>query len=97
MMEIPDLYFWEAEVNPHKLPLFRAMGRRPEVGKAVYIAQRDLNAAVKVKEGAKVAKPADPVREGYVFGGWLLNGEAYDSSGIMNVSDKPHKGVRDEK
>ena len=36
------------------------------------------NAAVKVKEGAKVAKPADPVREGYVFGGWLLNGEAYD-------------------
>ena len=31
-----------------------------------------------VKEGEKAEKPADPVREGYIFGGWQLNGEAYN-------------------
>ena len=36
------------------------------------------DASVEVKEGAKVAKPVDPEREGYVFDGWMLGGEAYD-------------------
>ncbi len=31
-----------------------------------------------VKEGEKAEKPADPVREGYIFGGWTFNGEAYN-------------------
>lgn len=28
--------------------------------------------------GFKATKPTDPVRSGYVFGGWLLNGSKYD-------------------
>ena len=35
---------------------------------------------VEVEEGEIVSKPADPTREGYTFGGWLLDGEAYDFS-----------------
>lgn len=33
---------------------------------------------VKVKKGAKVAKPADPTREGYTFEEWQLDGEEFD-------------------
>lgn len=31
-----------------------------------------------VSEGGKIARPSDPVRAGYTFGGWLLNGNLYD-------------------
>lgn len=31
-----------------------------------------------VEKGNKVAKPIDPVKEGYTFEGWTLNGEVYD-------------------
>ena len=33
---------------------------------------------VKVVEGEKASKPADPVKEGYVFLGWYVGSEAYD-------------------
>ena len=33
---------------------------------------------VKVVEGEKASKPADPVKEGYVFLGWFVGEEAYD-------------------
>ncbi|MBR2577438.1 MAG: Ig-like domain-containing protein [Erysipelotrichaceae bacterium] len=36
--------------------------------------------AVAVSDGSKVAKPADPVKEGYDFLEWQLNGETYDFS-----------------
>ena len=34
--------------------------------------------SVKVKDGEKLAKPSDPAKDGYVFGGWTYNGSAYD-------------------
>lgn len=33
---------------------------------------------IEVTEGKKVDKPQDPIREGYLFVGWLLNDEVYD-------------------
>lgn len=38
---------------------------------------------VTVKYGEKVAKPADPTKEGYVFNGWKLNGQAYDFNAVV--------------
>ncbi|UTX51911.1 InlB B-repeat-containing protein [Leucobacter aridicollis] len=35
---------------------------------------------VTVADGKAVAKPADPVRDGYTFTGWTLNGAVYDFS-----------------
>ena len=48
---------------------------------------------VKVKAGEKVAKPADPVKEGYVFKGWFLNGNTstpydFDSPVTSNITIK---------
>ena len=34
--------------------------------------------------GEKVQKPADPIRDGYTFAGWLLDGEAYDFGAAVN-------------
>lgn len=44
-MKIGELYFWELEPSPHKLPLFCAMKRRPDVGSVFYVADQDLGEA----------------------------------------------------
>ena len=36
-----------------------------------------------VKKGNKVAKPIDPLKDGYTFEGWILNGEIYDFEKII--------------
>lgn len=45
MMEkiiFPEIYFWEPELSPHKVPLFNQLTTDERVGKAVYIAERPL-------------------------------------------------------
>ena len=37
-----------------------------------------------VTEGSKVSMPSTPKRDGYNFGGWLLNGSAYDFNSSVN-------------
>ena len=36
----------------------------------------------KVKDGEKAVKPADPVKEGYVFKGWFVGEEEYDFGAV---------------
>ena len=38
---------------------------------------------IKVAEGSKLEKPSDPVKVGYTFMGWTLNGSAYDFDTIL--------------
>jgi len=37
-----------------------------------------------ITEGGKASRPSDPTRSGYNFGGWLLNGSAYDFNSTVN-------------
>ena len=39
---------------------------------------------VKVKEGEKVVKPSDPVKEGYEFTGWYVGEEVYNFESAVN-------------
>ncbi len=39
-----------------------------------------------IKEGETATKPKDPVREGYTFTGWTLNGETYDFNSPVTAS-----------
>ena len=42
--------------------------------------------AQKIQKGTKATKPAnDPTKKNYVFGGWTLNGNAYDFSTAVNA------------
>ena len=58
--------------------------------KAVYTVTFDSNGgsavdSVKVDSGKSVAKPADPTREGYIFGEWQLYGKPYEfTAGVMS-------------
>ena len=41
-----------------------------------------------VVAGSKLEKPSDPVRTGYTFTGWTLNGSAYDFNKVVNSNIK---------
>jgi len=58
--------------------------------KAIYVVTFDSNngsaiSEQNVEEGKNAIKPQDPVREGYIFIEWLLNGKSYN---FNNVVDK---------
>ena len=42
-------------------------------------------ASQKVKEGEKATKPADPVKEGFVFKGWFVNDTLYDFNSAVTA------------
>ena len=59
-----------------------------------YVVSFDLNGGtgngnnVNVVAGSKLEKPSDPVRTGYTFTGWTLNGSAYDFNKVVNSNIK---------
>lgn len=59
-----------------------------------YVVSFDLNGGtgngnnVNVVSGSKLEKPSDPVRTGYTFTGWTLNGSAYDFNKVVNSNIK---------
>ena len=60
-----------------------------EIKKNNYIVTFNSNGGSSVSlqnviEGSKVSKPTDPIRSGYNFAGWLLNGSAYDFNSAVN-------------
>ena len=44
-------------------------------------------APVKVEDGGKVARPTDPVRDGYEFVGWIIDGETWSFVGYVVTED----------
>lgn len=59
-----DVYFWEPEVSPHKIPLFRAVNRSPLFGKAYYVAQCELSGD-RVRQGwSDNAQPSELIEIG---------------------------------
>ena len=55
----------------------------PVVDEKTYIVKFNTDggskvADLKVVEGKTVTKPANPIKEGYTFAGWYLNGKQYD-------------------
>jgi len=60
-----------------------------ENAKAKYTVTFDSNGGSAVSsqtitEGSKASQPSNPTRTGYNFGGWLLNGSAYDFNSAVN-------------
>lgn len=60
-----------------------------EIVKKKYTVSFDSNGGSAVSsqtivEGNKVAKPSDPIKEGYNFAGWTLNGSNYNFSSSVN-------------
>ena len=51
-----------------------------------FVVEGQENVVVKVAAGAKVEKPADPVKEGYKFVGWFAGDEAYDFEAAVNAA-----------
>ncbi|WP_164938303.1 glycosyltransferase family 4 protein [Bradyrhizobium guangzhouense] len=49
-----SVYFWEPELSPHKLPLFKELLDHPRISHATYIAEADLNTTRK-REGWQVS------------------------------------------
>ena len=43
--------------------------------------------SVKVKKGEKIAKPSDPIKEGYKFNGWYFNDEEWSFIGYIVTDD----------
>ena len=51
-----------------------------------FVVEGQENVVVKVAAGEKVAKPEDPVKEGYKFVGWFAGDEAYDFEAAVNAA-----------
>ena len=44
---------------------------------------------LKVKENSKITEPTKPIKHGFIFSGWYLNGALYDFT--KNISEKDTK------
>lgn len=53
-----DVYLWEPEISPHKLPLFRQLLSEPRISSATYIAESELHAHRKL-EGWQIDQSED--------------------------------------
>ena len=60
-----------------------------EKEKAIYVVAFNSNSGStiseqNIEEGMSATKPQDPVRNGYIFIEWLLNGESYDFNSVID-------------
>ena len=57
--------------------------------KAIYVVAFNSNSGStiseqNIEEGMSATKPQDPIRDGYIFIEWLLNGESYDFNNVID-------------
>ena len=53
-----------------------------------FISNNEVYVKLKVKHNTRVEEPKEPVREGYVFGGWYLNDEEFNFNSLINSDVK---------
>ncbi len=80
-----NVYDFNSSVNAN----ITLVAKWNESAKAKYTVRFDTNggstvSSQTVTEGSKVSRPTNPTRDGYNFGGWLLNGSTYDFNSTVN-------------